>query len=170
MFFPLATFHFPTTSTTRWLRKLALLLPWRNYYFFPYPRMSATDEERQSDPPPSDRSAWRDTWIYSSGNRDNVLGGLLVAEGMTNANLYSMLEIFCSFTDTFTLQNDSELLVENDAQKLQPGNYYIVTNGNFSPSTTFKIPATRYCIIKWQLHRWMPELLEHNCTSITEHY
>jgi len=105
--------------------------------------MSATDEEGQSNTPPWDRAAWRDTWIYSSGNCDNILGGLWVAEGMTNANLYAMLEIFCSFTDTFTLRNDSQLLVENDAQKLQPGNYYIVTNGNSFPSTSFQISACR---------------------------
>lgn len=79
--------------------------------------------------PPVDRSAWRNTYIYASGNRDTVLGGLYAAEGITKANLYSMLEIFCCFTDTFELQDDREQLVERDRQPLQPGNYYIVTNG-----------------------------------------
>ena len=83
--------------------------------------------------PPSDRSAWRDTIIYASSNRDKVLGGLWAAEGITNENLYSMLEIFCCFTETFTLHNSSGQLVERDGQKLQPGNYYIATNGISSP-------------------------------------
>ena len=50
---------------------------------------------------------------------------------ITNANLYSMLEIICSFTDTFTLDNNNGQLVERDGQQLQPGNYYIATNGRF---------------------------------------
>jgi len=119
------------------LFKHSFLHAQHKYFFFPYPRMSATEEETYSNTPPLDRSAWRDTNIYSSNNRDKALGGLWVAEGITNANLYSMIEIFCFFTDTFSLQNDSERLVERDEQKLQPGNYYIVTNGNLSPSSTF---------------------------------
>ena len=59
-----------------------------------------------------------------------MTGGLWAADGITNENLYSMLEIICSFTDTFTLHDNSEQLVERDGQKLQPGNYYIVSNGN----------------------------------------
>ena len=95
--------------------------------------MSATDQEGQLNMPPSDRSTWRDTAIYASDNRDKVLGGLCATEGITNENLYSMIEIFCFFTDTFTLHNNSGQLVERDGQKLQPGNYYIATNGNSFP-------------------------------------
>jgi len=51
------------------------------------------------------------------------------AEGTTNSNLYSMLEVFCCFTDTFELHDDRGLWVARDEQQLQPGNYYIVTNG-----------------------------------------
>ena len=80
---------------------------------------------------PVDRSAWHDNIIYASDNRDKPLGGLCAAEGITNANLYSMLEIICSFTDTFTLHNNNGQLVERDGQQLQPGNYYIATNGRF---------------------------------------
>ncbi|KAG0127173.1 hypothetical protein HOY82DRAFT_82038 [Tuber indicum] len=82
--------------------------------------------------PSADRSAWRNAFIYASNNRGTILGGLWVAEGITNANLYSMLEIFCFFSDTFNLQNESEQLVERDMQPLQPGNYYIVTNGSIT--------------------------------------
>jgi len=99
-----------------------------------HPSMSATDQEGQLNMPPSNRSAWRDTAIYASDNRDKVLGGLCATEGITNENLYSMIEIFCFFTDTFTLHNNSGQLVERDGQKLQPGNYYITTNGNSFPT------------------------------------
>ena len=72
---------------------------------------------------------WRNTYIYASDNRSAVLGGIWAAEGLTNANLYFMLEVFCSFADTFSLCDDSERLIERDGQQLQPGNYYIVTAG-----------------------------------------
>ena len=81
--------------------------------------------------PAADCSAWRDTFIYPSDNHATIIGGLWAAEGITNANLYSMIGIFCSFSDTFDLYNKSERLVERDLQQLQPGNYYIVTDGRF---------------------------------------
>ncbi|KAG0633420.1 hypothetical protein HOY80DRAFT_991710 [Tuber brumale] len=90
--------------------------------------MSVTGKDSQSDTLPTDRSQWRDTYIYASDNRAAILGGLLASEGITNANLYSMLEIFCFFTDTYALIDGYEQLVERDGQQLQPGNYYIVTN------------------------------------------
>jgi len=93
--------------------------------------MSVAGEDSPSNTPPTDRSAWRDTYIYASDSRDTMLGGLWASEGITNANLYSMLEIFCFFTDTFHLYDDRKQLVGRDGQQLQPGNYFVVTNGRF---------------------------------------
>ncbi|RPA95700.1 hypothetical protein L873DRAFT_1696889 [Choiromyces venosus 120613-1] len=90
---------------------------------------------------PSDRSAWRDTFIYASDDRDTELGGLYVTEGMTNANLYSMVEIFCIISDAFDLQDDREQLVERDEGSLRAGNYYIVTNGTIE--VTNEVPLVR---------------------------
>ena len=81
--------------------------------------------------PTADRSAWRDTFIYSSDNHATIIGGLWASEGITHANLYSMIGTFCSFSDTFDLYKEGERLVERDLQQLQPGKYYIVTNGRF---------------------------------------
>jgi len=81
--------------------------------------------------PPLDRSPWRNAHIYASDNRSTALGGLWVAEGVTNDNLYSMLQVFCLFTDSFDLRNSCEQLVERDGQPLKPGDYYIVTAGMF---------------------------------------
>ena len=81
--------------------------------------------------PAVDRSSWRDTFIYASDNRTTIIGGLWAAGGVTNANLYSMIGIFCLFSDTFDLYNESERLVERVLQQLPPGNYYIVTDGRF---------------------------------------
>jgi len=93
--------------------------------------MSVIDEDSQTNTPPTDRSAWCDTYIYASDNHDTMLRGLWASEGITNANLYSMLEIFCIFTDTFHLYDDRKQLVGRDGLQFQPGNYFVVTNGRF---------------------------------------
>ena len=79
--------------------------------------------------PPDNRAHERDVFIYDSNHRDTLLGGLWIAEGTTNANLYCMVDIICIFTDTFDIRDNSERLVERDEKPLQPGNYFIVTNG-----------------------------------------
>ncbi|KAG0638154.1 hypothetical protein HOY80DRAFT_888383 [Tuber brumale] len=91
--------------------------------------------------PTIDRSGWRNTFIYTSDNRGTIIGGLWTAEGITNANFYSVIGIFCSFSDTFDLHNGSERLIERDSQQLQPGNYYIVTDGSIT--ITDEVPLTR---------------------------
>ena len=80
---------------------------------------------------PANRAGGRDTFIYDSNHRDTLLGGLWAAEGITNANLYCMMDIICIFTDTFYLRDNNEQLVERDEKLLQPGNYFIVSNGKF---------------------------------------
>ncbi|PUU73776.1 HNH endonuclease-domain-containing protein [Tuber borchii] len=78
------------------------------------------------------RADGRDTFIYDSNHRDTLLGGLWLTEGVTNANLYYMVEIICVFTDTFDIHDNNEQLVERDEKPLQPGNYFIVTNGSIT--------------------------------------
>ena len=72
---------------------------------------------------------WRNANIYASDRQDNLIGGLWIAKGITNANLYSMVEIFCTFSDTFYLRHFKGQLVERDQHPLQPGDYLIATNG-----------------------------------------
>ena len=78
--------------------------------------------------PPSG-PAWRNANIYDSDRRDNLIGGLWNAKGVTNAKLYSMVEIFCTFSDTFYLRHFRGQLVERDQHPVQPGDYLLVTNG-----------------------------------------
>ncbi|KAG0634689.1 hypothetical protein HOY80DRAFT_911835 [Tuber brumale] len=100
-----------------------------------------TGEDMLSHNQPADRSGWRDTFIYSSRDRTTVIGGLWTAKGITNANLYSMVEIVCIFSETFVLHDDNEQLIESDGQQLQPGKYYIVTHGSIG--VTDEVPLTR---------------------------
>jgi len=95
----------------------------------PQEQTKLTNEDILSNMPPLDRSAWRNTYIYASNNRSTVLGGLWASEGVTNADLYSMLEVFLAFTDTFDLCDSGDQLVKRDGEPLQYGNYYIVTAG-----------------------------------------
>ena len=81
--------------------------------------------------PPTNRSSFRNVFIHDSKNPDAILGGLWAANGITNATLYSMVETFCSIKDTYCLHDGSEKVVQRDAQQLQPGRYFIVTNGRF---------------------------------------
>ena len=87
------------------------------------------DQDRLAHGAPPSRSAWRDVFIYTSDDLDNLIRGLWVAEGITNANLYSMVEMFCTFSDTFGLHYPNGKLVERDQNQLQPGDYFLATNG-----------------------------------------
>ena len=81
---------------------------------------------------PTNRSAFRNPFIYDSKNSGGaVSGGLSVVKGITNANLYLIVEIFCSIKGTYCLHNESEKVVQRDAQRLQPGKYFLVTNSRF---------------------------------------
>jgi len=95
-------------------------------------------QDSQSDILLAGRSTVRDTFFYASDDRDTQLGGLYTSPGITNDNLYSMVEIVCQFSDTFELHDDNGQFVTRDDEQLRPGNYYIVTNGrsllSLSPS------------------------------------
>lgn len=74
----------------------------------------------------------RDLHIYDAEDPHSVLGGLIVTRGMTNANLYAMTEIFLWFdNNAYFLKREDGTEVQRDEQALQPGNYYIVTDGLF---------------------------------------
>lgn len=43
------------------------------------------------------RSAGRDVHIYNSNDLTTPLGGLILTNGVTNANLYAIVEVFLLF-------------------------------------------------------------------------
>ena len=100
-----------------------------SFYAVPMP----TEEDKYAYMGIYPRSECRDAHIYSSETLETLLGGLWIAKGITNANLYSMMEIFCSFSDTFELQLHGGLLVARDNSQLQPGSYFVVTDGKSPP-------------------------------------
>lgn len=77
-----------------------------------------------------DRTAKRTVHIYDTNNADAKLGGLQLNRGVTNANLFAMLEIILIFESDFTLRDESKRAVMRNDEQLQPGNYYV--EGMFS--------------------------------------
>jgi hypothetical protein len=76
-------------------------------------------------PLPRDRSKHRDVHIFNISDRDTSIGGLILTAGITNTNLYSMIEIFVIFNGVYILRNESDITIEKDDSPVLPGNYYI---------------------------------------------
>ena len=84
----------------------------------------------------ANRSAGRDVHIYNADDPTTVLGGLILTNGVTHANLYSMVEIILVFDSDseYFLWDEDGAKVQRDGDLLQPGNYYILlTSGRFLP-------------------------------------
>jgi hypothetical protein len=86
---------------------------------------------------PRDRSKGRDVKIYDAKDPSTVIGGLILTNGVTNANLYAMVEIFALFESDFELRAKDDTITERNGQPLQPGNYYIFAAGR-SLSISFR--------------------------------
>ena len=75
------------------------------------------------------RSAGRDVHIYDVKDPNTALGGLILTNGVTNANFYSMIEIFCIFDSVFFLRDEGGTVIQRDGDPLRPSKYYILTDG-----------------------------------------
>ncbi|KAF2183148.1 hypothetical protein K469DRAFT_584164 [Zopfia rhizophila CBS 207.26] len=80
---------------------------------------------------PINRSRGRNVHIYDANDPTTVLGGLILANGVINANFYSMMEILFVFTGAFFLQDEGNTKIEKDDRPLQPGKYFIVADDPF---------------------------------------
>ncbi|KAH8652734.1 HNH endonuclease-domain-containing protein [Tricladium varicosporioides] len=72
-----------------------------------------------------DRSQHRNVLIFNTSDRNTTIGGLVLTAGVTNANLYAMVEIIVIAISDFTLRNESDITIKKNDSPLQPGNYYI---------------------------------------------
>ncbi|KAH8154384.1 uncharacterized protein LAJ45_00911 [Morchella importuna] len=81
----------------------------------------------------SNRSLGRDIHIYAASDPTGpVLGGLILTNGVTNVNLYSMVDIILILSSIYHLQDARRSQLDRDDNPLQPGNYYVVTDGSIS--------------------------------------
>jgi hypothetical protein len=99
---------------------------------------SALDAVQISTMPPADRSIGRNVHIYDANDLDTVLGGLILSTGVTNANLYSMVDILFIFENTFILRHEDHTQIERDGAALRPGKYYIVSARQLFPQLMVK--------------------------------
>jgi hypothetical protein len=87
--------------------------------------------------PAANRSGGRGVHIYDANNPDTAIGGLILTNGVTNANIYSMIDILIvrlgpPFEPLYELRVGDEggtMVERDDVNPLQPGNYYICANG-----------------------------------------
>jgi hypothetical protein len=89
------------------------------------------DEPETSTMPPVDRSQGRDIHIYDANDRNTVLGGLVLTDGITNKNFYSMVGIIFFFNGPYSLLDEGGTEIERNDDPLKPGNYYIDAKGRF---------------------------------------
>ncbi|KAE8440390.1 hypothetical protein EG329_008177 [Mollisiaceae sp. DMI_Dod_QoI] len=54
-------------------------------------------EDTRSTMPPRNRSRRRNVHIFDARDRSTSIGGLVLTAGVTNTNLYAMIEIFVIF-------------------------------------------------------------------------
>src|SRR5207248_8104180 len=81
------------------------------------------------------RSEGRDVHIYDANDPTTALGGLILTNGVTNANLYSMLDMFIVYEEPsfpedeepFLLQDEEGTRIEKNNHPLQAGKYYIIS-------------------------------------------
>jgi hypothetical protein len=78
---------------------------------------------------PRDRSRGRDVYIYDLKDPTTVLGGLILTNGVTRTNFYSMVRIFVLFMSDFELQDNNGTKIGRNDEPLQPGSYYIDAAG-----------------------------------------
>jgi len=108
----------------------------------PDPYSKTSDVLQTSAMPPVNRSGGRDVHIYDAKNPTAVLGGLILSNRVTNANLYSMLGIFIVFEEPFPPQGQEPFQlflmtdkmatrIEKNDNPLQPRKYHIVTMSRF---------------------------------------
>ena len=100
------------------------------------PTSTTSDPPLASIMPPADRSEGRNVHIYDTNHPTTVLGGLILTNGVTNANLYSMVEIIVIFKGPFFLRNEGGAEITKNNNPLK---YYIVATGGLLHNHFFMI-------------------------------
>ncbi|KAL9125819.1 MAG: hypothetical protein Q9217_005027, partial [Psora testacea] len=80
----------------------------------------------------ANRSVGRNVHLYDAIDRVTLLGGLLLTNGVTKSNFYSMVEILLLSQTSFSLEDNTSATLERNDDPLPRGNYYVV--GSFTVS------------------------------------
>lgn len=79
--------------------------------------------------PAIDCSDGRDILVFDIDNPDTVIEGPVLANGITNANLRSMIELFILFECEYYLRGEGGAAISKDTNSLQAWSYYFTTDG-----------------------------------------
>lgn len=79
------------------------------------------------------RSLGRDVHLYDANDPAVELGGLVLTNGVTNANFYLMVEVICIFDRGYSIRDEGGTTIQRDDHQLQPGNYFVLTNDWLPP-------------------------------------
>ena len=71
----------------------------------------------------------RNVYIYTAKDQSTIIGGLVATPGITNSNLYSMIEIIVICSQEYSVTSQAGMPIARDDQTLMPGTYLIVTAG-----------------------------------------
>jgi len=74
----------------------------------------------------------RNIHIYSAQDTETPFGGLVLTNGMTNTNLYSMAEIVFIFDKDYTLYDENENTLTGNDIPLTARKYFILTEGSIT--------------------------------------
>ncbi len=74
---------------------------------------------------PPNWSSGRNVRFYDAENPEEELGGLVLTNGITNNNFYSILDILLACDEPFSLRDENKILVGKDNYALQAGKYHI---------------------------------------------
>src|SRR5690606_15023702 len=69
-----------------------------------------------------------DVFFSDIRDRSTILGGLVLENGVTNANFYAMVEIVLILSASYTIQNEGSETIPRDTQPLLPGLYFVVSD------------------------------------------
>ena len=74
------------------------------------------------------RSIDRNVHVFDSREPTTSLGGLCITPGITNKSFHIMVEVLIIFQASYNLTREG-LIVPRNEDLLQPGHYYVVTDG-----------------------------------------
>ncbi|KAH0538233.1 hypothetical protein FGG08_005152 [Glutinoglossum americanum] len=81
----------------------------------------------------TNRSSGRNVFIYDADNPAEPLGGFVLTAGMTNADLHLIMGMVCVLYSNYYIMDGlvygTNKRIPSDGEELQPGKYYVLTNG-----------------------------------------
>lgn len=106
----------------------------------------------------STRSIDRNVYVFDNQEPTKVLGGLCITPGITNKSFHIMIEVLIVFNASFTLTREG-LIVPRNEDPLQPGNYYVVSDGQLPHVFIVKRLPSYWKVLSYSImsHAWLEQ-------------